>query len=375
MSDLAELRAQLDVIDADLISAIAQRQAIVAQIGRVKEGSGQQLRDYRREAQVLANVRAKAQGAGLNPALAENVMKQLIEAALVNQEQRRVRHGAEGTDKRALILGGNGKMGRWFAQFLDAQGFAVEISDPAGCPEEFTACANWQQTAMQVDLIVIAAQLRASSTLIAELSELKPSALLFDLGSLKSPLKQSLQRAASAGLKVCSVHPMFGPDTMLLSDRHIIFIDLGNASAVREAKALFAATSAELVDMALDEHDELIAYVLGLSHALNIVFFTALANSGKSAPKLAKLSSTTFDRQLAIASNVAEENPRLYFEIQHLNDAREHGLKALENAVAQVTRCVREGDEIGFVALMERGRGYLSARSAQAGRIGGLGSD
>ena len=29
--------------------------------------------------------------------------------------------------------------------------------------------------------------------------------------------------------------------------------------------------------MGLDEHDRLIAYVLGLSHALNIAFFTALA--------------------------------------------------------------------------------------------------
>ncbi len=370
MSDLASLRSELDAVDADLIGAIAKRQAIVAEIGRVKEGSGQQLRDYRREAQVLANVRESAHRAGLNPSLAENVMKQLIEASLVNQEQRRVHHSTEGADKRALILGGNGKMGRWFAQFLDAQGFAVEISDPSGCPEEYSASENWQQSAMQVDVIVIAAQLRASSALIAELVTLKPSALIFDLGSLKSPLKQSLLSAASAGLKVCSVHPMFGPDTVLLSDRHIIFIDLGNVGAVREAKALFAATSAELVEMELNEHDELIAYVLGLSHALNIAFFTALANSGKSAPKLAKLSSTTFDRQLAIAANVAEENPRLYFEIQHLNDAREQGLKALENAVAQVARCVREGDEIGFVALMERGRGYLSARSAQAGRIG-----
>ena len=41
--------------------------------------------------------------------------------------------------------------------------------------------------------------------------------------------------------------------------------------------------------MGLDEHDRLIAYVLGLSHALNIAFFTALADSGEAAPRLAKL--------------------------------------------------------------------------------------
>jgi chorismate mutase / prephenate dehydrogenase len=370
MSDLKTLRAQLDQLDAQLIETIAKRQSVVAEIGRVKEGSGKQLRDYRREAEVLANVRHKAAAASLDPSLAEKVMKQIIEASLVKQEQRRVRQSSEGADKRALILGGNGKMGRWFAGFLDAQGFDVSISDPSGCPEEFKPCENWRAQLDQFDVIVVAAQLRASISLLTELQALQPRALIFDLGSLKSPIKSALKDCAASGLKICSLHPMFGPDTNLLSDRHVIFVDLCAADAVREAKALFSATSAELVDMALDEHDELIAYVLGLSHALNIVFFTALANSGNSAPKLAQLSSTTFDRQLAIATRVAEENPRLYFEIQHLNDARELGLSALEKALAQLTRCVREGDEIAFVALMERGRGYLSARASNAGKIG-----
>ena len=71
---------------------------------------------------------------------------------------------------------------------------------------------------------------------------------------------------------------MFGPDTQLLSGRHVIFIDLGDQAALQEAQALFAPTMAERVVMGLDEHDRLIAYVLGLSHALNIAFFTALAD-------------------------------------------------------------------------------------------------
>jgi chorismate mutase/prephenate dehydrogenase len=63
--------------------------------------------------------------------------------------------------------------------------------------------------------------------------------------------------------------------------------------------------------MNLDEHDRLIAHVLGLSHALNIAFFTALRASGEDVPKLAEMSSSTFDAQLEVASQVAEENPQL----------------------------------------------------------------
>lgn len=371
MTDLLQLRQALDEIDTTLIDAIAKRQAIVAQIAQVKQASGKQLRDFKREAEVLANVRKRAEAVGLNPNLGEGVMKLLIESSLTNQELRRVQSSEEGATKTALVLGGNGKMGRWFAQFLQAQSFDVVIADPSGTPDGFRSCADWHAVATKVDVIVIAATMRASVELLSTLQSLSTHALIFDLGSLKTPLKAGLRGCAAQGLKICSLHPMFGPDTQLLSDRHVICIDLGHPHAVKEAKALFAATSAELVDMDLDEHDELIAYVLGLSHALNICFFTTLANSGNSAPKLAKLSSTTFDRQLSIASRVAEENPRLYFEIQHLNAARENALTGLSDALAELTRCVRSGDEIGFVAMMERGRGYLSARVANAGVVRG----
>ena len=106
-----------------------------------------------------------------------------------------------------------------------------------------------------------------------------------------------------------SVHPMFGPDTELLSGRHVIFIDAGSPEALEAAQGLFASTMAERVVMGLDEHDRLIAYVLGLSHALNIAFFTALADSGEAAPRLARLSSTTFDAQIDVASKVAAGEP------------------------------------------------------------------
>ena len=103
---------------------------------------------------------------------------------------------------------------------------------------------------------------------------------------------------------------MYGPDTRLLSGRHLIFCDVGSEEATAAAKDLFAATMVEQLDMGLVDHDRVIAYVLGLSHALNIAFFTALAESGEAAPKLAKMSSTTVDAQLLVSAAVAQDNPR-----------------------------------------------------------------
>jgi chorismate mutase/prephenate dehydrogenase len=119
---------------------------------------------------------------------------------------------------------------------------------------------------------------------------------------------------------------------------------------------------AEQVVMSLDEHDRLIAYVLGLSHALNIAFFTALAESGEAAPRLAQLSSTTFDAQLDVATRVAQESPELYFEIQSLNDYGAESLEALAKAVERLRTAVLARDRDAFSALMTRGREYLEDR-------------
>jgi chorismate mutase/prephenate dehydrogenase len=99
--------------------------------------------------------------------------------------------------------------------------------------------------------------------------------------------------------------------------------------------------------------------VLGLSHALNIAFFSALADSGELVPRLKAMSSTTFDAQLNVARLVAHDNPRMYFEIQALNDYGLASLEALHAAVEGLLRLVRSGDEAGFVGLMHAGRQYL----------------
>ena len=96
---------------------------------------------------------------------------------------------------------------------------------------------------------------------------------------------------------------------------------------------------------------------------LTLRFSRRSRESGEAAPALAKLSSTTFDEQLAVARKVSADNPRLYFEIQSLNDYGTESLSALLYAVERLRSVVRAGDEQGFAALMERGREYLGSRT------------
>ncbi len=360
---LEDLREQLNGIDGALLKLIAKRQALVSDIGAAKRESGRPTRDFAQEKRVLELAKVRADELGVPPELAERVLRTLIEASLARQEQDSLASSDRGAHRRALVLGGCGKMGHWFAGFLASQGFEVEIADPAERPTPFRRREDWPERVDEYDVVVVAAPIKATVALLRQLLELKPPGLIFDLASLKSPLRQPLRALADAGCRVTSLHPMFGPDTRLLSGRHVIFVDVGNAKARAAAVALFADTMAAKVEMSLEDHDRLVAYVLGLSHALNIAFFTALRESGEASDRLAELSSTTFDNQLAVARSVAGENPHLYFEIQSLNDYRLAPLNALSDALVRLKDLIERNDEPGFVRLMQLGHRYLSERT------------
>jgi chorismate mutase/prephenate dehydrogenase len=359
---LDDLRARLNDLDKQLLELVAQRQAVVADIGRVKLDTGTGTRDFKRERDVLMRARANAQSAGVSPDLGEALLQLLIRGSLTSQEQARVAAQGRGSGRAALLIGGAGKMGRWFASFLTSQGFRVAIADPSGSVEGYEYVADWRTATLDQDLIVVATPIKLANVILTELAARKPRGIVFDIGSLKTPLRQGLLALQTAGCRVTSIHPMFGPDTELLSGRHVVFIDLGSQDALREAQAIFASTMAQQVVMSLDEHDRLIAYVLGLSHALNIAFFTALAESGEAAPRLAAMSSTTYDAQADIAEKVSRESPDLYFEIQHLNEYGRESLQALRDAVERIWKAVSQHDSQDFTAMMTQGREYLAGR-------------
>jgi chorismate mutase/prephenate dehydrogenase len=362
MMNLEELRGKLSAVDRRLVELIAERQEIVADIGRSKRTAGTGTRDYKREKDVLDMGRAQAAALGVDPDLVEHLLSLLIRTSLESQERDRVVAEGKGNGRTALVIGGAGKMGRWFADFFASQGFATTIADLSieDGPNQYR---NWTDAGVDFDVIVVAAPLAVSGRILAQLAVLKPTGLVFDIGSLKSPLIDGLAELRAAGCRVTSLHPMYGPDTRLLSGRHLIFCDAGDRQATADAKELFAATMVEQLDMSLEDHDRLIAYVLGLSHALNIAFFTALAESGEAAPKLAKMSSTTFDSQLLVSAAVAQDNPRLYFEIQNLNKYGLGPLDALCEAARRIRETVADGDEGAFVELMDKGREYLAQRN------------
>ncbi len=352
---LEDLRRQLDALDTEVLRRVAERQRLARRIEALKADEGLPIRDFTREREILERGRAAASELELDPELARRILTELIRSSLAVQERQRVEAAGGGEGRTALVIGGAGRMGRWFVRFLAAQGYRVAVTDPAGPLDGASYWADWRQAPAR-DLTVVAAPLRASAGILAEMAAQRPEGVVLDIGSVKTPLGAPLTRLAAGGADVASIHPLFGPDAELLSGRHVALIDLGRPRATALARELFASTMATVVEMTLDEHDRLMAWVLGLSHALNLVFGQALRGAGSPVAVLDRLASPTFHEQLEVARRVASENPHLYYEIQHLNPHGRAALASIAEAAGALRAVIANGDESAFVAWMERCR-------------------
>jgi len=359
--ELLELRQRLDEIDTGIIDLIAERQAVVTTIAEHKLKTGLPLRHYEREREVIDRGVERAESHGLEGSVARDILQTLIHHSLGNQEAHKLVQSEHGQGQSALVIGGLGRMGVWMSRYLDMVGYSVDVADTASGETQFARVDDWQAVVHNYDLIVVAVPLRPSNDILLRLATLKPQCLVFDIGSLKSPMREGLDAMRENGCRVCSVHPMFGPDEVGLSGRHILFVNVGNQQAIDESRALFAHTAADCVELSLEEHDEVMAWVLGLSHLVNIAFAGALAESGEAVPLLKQISSSTFNAQLNVATQVVSENPHLYYEIQQGNDntaeVSEHFRKVLE----ELMRAVAENDEAVFTRYMGAANQHLAS--------------
>jgi chorismate mutase/prephenate dehydrogenase len=119
------------------------------------------------------------------------------------------------------------------------------------------------------------------------------------------------------------------------------------------------------VDLSLEEHDEVMAWVLGLSHLVNIAFAGTLAESGEAVPLLRQISSSTFSAQLKVATQVVSENPHLYYEIQQGNINTGKVSAQFSKVLNELVNSVASSDEAVFTRYMESAKQRLEAGKSE----------
>jgi isochorismate pyruvate lyase len=83
---MAELRAEIDRLDAELVALFAQRVAYIDRAAQIKETVGLPARITPRVEEVVANVRRHATAHGLPPDKLEKLWRKLIDWSIEREE-------------------------------------------------------------------------------------------------------------------------------------------------------------------------------------------------------------------------------------------------------------------------------------------------
>jgi len=228
-------------------------------------------------------------------------------------------------NKEIAIVGVNGKMGKWFANYFHKMGFRVKGFDTNNeIKEKFIEKANSLVSCiLQIDYVLLCTPTKNTPEIIRLISkEMKRGSYLIEISSQKAKTAQALLKTPSKVNPIC-IHPMFGPGSKNIVGKNVIIVPIKDAQKELTAtKLLFPGANFVTIDAV--EHDKKIGVILGLTHLINIAFANILAKDDQIS-LTEKMAGTTFKAQRIITESILTESAELIETIVSNPEVRRSG--------------------------------------------------
>jgi prephenate dehydrogenase len=248
------------------------------------------------------------------------------------------------------IIGGQGKMGRWFARFFRMNGYRVLISD------RHTSRSN-QEVVSKSNIVLFSLPIGKTPALIHTLLKFgRTDQLWADLTSIKVPAVGAMLRSKA---EVIGVHPMFGPGVQTLRGQTVIVTPARVKRWRQWFESLLKKNGARVHTMTADEHDRAMAIVQGLTHFSSILLHYTLMKTKTDIRKSLQMMSPIYRIQLNVGGRILAQNPQLYSEIQMLNPNVSRVLRVLVRSARELGRFVEEGNVRRFESAFQKAAAHM----------------
>lgn len=224
---------------------------------------------------------------------------------------------------KVAIIGGTGKMGRWFANLLLNEGKDVlitgrneqkllEVKEQLGM-ETSTSIAAVKSS----DVVIISVPIDTFETVVRELQpHTRPEQIILDITSVKvSPVAIMHRYLKSAS--VLGTHPVFGPGARDLVNKNFVLTPTNEKEQALAEKVgqYLEKLGAKVSLMPPPEHDKMMAVILGLSHFIAIVSADTLLGSGN-LKAMGDIGGSTYKLLRTLAESVVSEDAEFYASLQ-----------------------------------------------------------
>ncbi|MFC1940685.1 prephenate dehydrogenase [Chloroflexota bacterium] len=276
---------------------------------------------------------------------------------------------------RVAIIGGSGKMGRWFADFLIKDGKQVTL---IGRNEQKLLEAGKQlgveattrmEAVKTADAVLISVTIDSFEEVVKQLSAfVNPGQPVIDITSIKELPVEIMHKHIKTGV-VLGTHPVFGPGAKDVQNRNFVLTptsEKGTALA-EKVKRYLEERGARVTLMTPREHDEMMAIILGLAHFIAIASAETLVNFD-TLKQMKQISGTTYKVLLTLVESVISEDPEFYASLQMNLPKVTEIEKLFQQSAKTWADIVKHKDRQEFVSRMTALKNRLAENDADFGK-------
>jgi len=251
-------------------------------------------------------------------------------------------------------------MGRWFARFLLEEGHEVIVTGRNEKKlKETKAQLGVEITTDNIaaiknaDAILLSVPIENFEAVVKQIgSHTRPAQVIMDITSVKAFPVQKMHQYIEAGV-VLGGHPVFGPGAKDATYRSFILTPTDNKeeTLALKVKHYLETKGARVTLMSPEEHDEIMAVILGLSHFIAIASADTLLSFNR-LEQVGAIGGVTFKLLLTLTQSVISEDPDFYASLQmHLPKLAEIE-RGFQERVETWAQLVASKDERQFARKM-----------------------
>jgi len=214
-------------------------------------------------------------------------------------------------------------MGRWVANFLLKEGNEVIIT---GRNQKKLLEAKRQlgveaatniEAVKSADAIVLSVPIGKFEGVVEQISSyMRPEQVIVDITSIKMLPVEIMHKYKKKGLTL-GMHPVFGPGAKNVVNHNFILTPTNEKemTLAQKVREYLETRGAKVTVLAPQEHDEMMAVILGLSHFIAIVSADTLLSFGK-LKQMEAIGGITYKVLLTLVESVISEDSELYASLQ-----------------------------------------------------------
>lgn len=353
------LRNDIDDIDDAIVSLLARRHGVIGSVAALKKEHNLAIYHPAREENLISRRRQQGKDVGLNPDYIEEIFRTIISHSRLEQTSHVSLKGIC-PEKKVLIVGGKGGMGRYFQECFKRAGYQVRILDKENWSDVIELCN-------QIDLVMVSVPIDVTCEVITRIGQYLPQgSVLCDITSIKEKPLEEMMKIYSG--PVIGFHPLFGPSTSSFDKQIIVATPGRDGSACQWVLDQFAAWGAVVVYSTAIEHDEIMNIVQALRHFATFAFGQFLERKQACLSRTLEFSSPIYRLELGMVGRLFAQDPSLYSEIIFASKERRDLLKDFVVSITENLEMLEKGDKLFFQKEFNKIAKWFGPFSEQAMR-------